>query len=302
MKAMYNFYFAVFVAFLLGTSGRGMADEDICVHGHSAQSQTPHSAPIYYGWGITLEQPSHDGNWLHYSIPTYSGKSLKAIKVKFSTGVNGFIDAIHIWDGDAPKVELEHLHLKGSETKVVPLTPEQPFTSVGVSIKVKADPGEDAHVLISSVCATFSRRTLNTFATQPSISIGRRRAAPISSSSPERLDTLPSLLPSAPPRMPWSDYNRMMSRWSLRYRRISAGICAGAPDPTSWRRWTAPTRSVAKLSRSMFKGSRTPCCTIPGADYKSLQANTLPISKIDTCTIRRLRASTRWFPVSRRSS
>ena len=155
MKAMNNFYFAVFVAFLLGTSGRGIADEDICVHGHSAQSQTPHSAPIYYGWGITFAQPSHDGNWLHYSIPTQSGKSLKAIKVKFSTGANGFIDAIHIWDGDAPKVELEHLHLKGSETKVVPLTPEQPFTSVGVSIKVKADPGEDAHVLISSVCATF---------------------------------------------------------------------------------------------------------------------------------------------------
>ena len=155
MKAMNNFYFAVFVAFLLGTSGRGIADEDICVHGQSAQSQTPHSAPIYYGWGITFAQPSHDGNWLHYSIPTHTGKSLKAIKVRFSTGANGYIGAIHIWDGDAPKVELEHLHLKGSKTKVVPLTPEQPFTSVGVSIKVKADPGEDAHVLISSVCATF---------------------------------------------------------------------------------------------------------------------------------------------------
>jgi hypothetical protein len=47
MKAMNEFYFAAwFVAFLLGTSGRGIADEDICVHGHSAQSQTPHSAPI----------------------------------------------------------------------------------------------------------------------------------------------------------------------------------------------------------------------------------------------------------------
>jgi hypothetical protein len=31
MKAMNIFYFAVFVAFLLGTSGRGIADEDICV-------------------------------------------------------------------------------------------------------------------------------------------------------------------------------------------------------------------------------------------------------------------------------
>jgi hypothetical protein len=132
-----------------------MAEEDICVHGQSAQSQTPHSAPVYYGWGIMLAQPSHDGNWLHYSIPTGAGKSLKAVKVKFSTEANGYIDAIHIWDSDAPKVELEHLRLKGSETKVVPLTPEQPFTSVGVSIKVKAAPGEDARVQISSVCGTF---------------------------------------------------------------------------------------------------------------------------------------------------
>jgi hypothetical protein len=104
-------------AFLLGASARGM---------DSAQSQTPHSAPVYYGWGISLAQPSHDGNWLHYSIPTHSGKSLKAIKVKFSTGANGYIDAIHIWDSDAPKVELEHLQLKGSETNVVPLTLSNP--------------------------------------------------------------------------------------------------------------------------------------------------------------------------------
>jgi hypothetical protein len=46
MKAINEFYFAVFAAFLLTTSARGMADEDICVHGHSAQSQTSHSAPV----------------------------------------------------------------------------------------------------------------------------------------------------------------------------------------------------------------------------------------------------------------
>ena len=91
----------------------------------------------------------------------------------------------------------------------------------------------------------------------------------------------------------------MMSRWSLRYRRISAGICAGAPDPTSWRRWTAPTRSVAKPSRNMFKGSRTPCCTIPASGLQTAPANTPPISKIVTCTIRRSKASTRWFRASR---
>jgi hypothetical protein len=111
---MNEFYFAAWLAaFLLGTSARGIADEDICVHGHSAQSQTPHSAPVYYGWGITLAQPSPDGNWLHYSIPTHSGKSLKAIKVKFSTGANGYIDAIHIWDGDAPKLSLSTCDLTG---------------------------------------------------------------------------------------------------------------------------------------------------------------------------------------------
>jgi hypothetical protein len=153
---MNKFYFApCLTAFLLGTSARGMAAEDICVHGHSAQSQTPHSAPVYYGWGIRLAQPSHDGNWLHYSIPTLSGKGLKAIKVKFSTGADGYIDAIHIWDSDALKVQLEHLGLNGSETKVVPLSPEQAISSVGVSIKVKAGPGDDASVQISSVCGTF---------------------------------------------------------------------------------------------------------------------------------------------------
>jgi hypothetical protein len=135
MEATSKFYFAAFLAaFLLGTSARGRADEDICVHGHSAQSQTPHSAPVYFGWGITLSLPSHDGNWLHYSIPNHSGKS-KVIKVKYSTGVNGYIDAIHIWDSDAPKVQLEHLRLTGSETKVIPLTPVQSVSSVGVSIK-----------------------------------------------------------------------------------------------------------------------------------------------------------------------
>ena len=75
--------------------------------------------------------------------------------MKFSTKANGYIDTIHFWDSNVPKVELEHLRLKGSETKVVPLNPEQPFTSVGVSIKVKADPGADARVQISSVCGTF---------------------------------------------------------------------------------------------------------------------------------------------------
>jgi len=156
MKAMNKFYFALcLTAFLLGTSVTGMADEDVCVHGHSAQSQTPHSAPVYYGSGITLAPPSHDGSWLHYSIPTRSGQSLKAIKVKLSTTSNGYIDAIHIWDSDALKVQLEHLGLKGSETKVVPLSPEQAVSSVGVSIKVKAPPGDDARVQISSVCGTF---------------------------------------------------------------------------------------------------------------------------------------------------
>jgi hypothetical protein len=169
MKAINIFYFALcLTAFLLGTSARGMADEDICVHGHSAQSQTPHSAPFYYGWGITLAPPSHDGNWLHYSIPTRSGQSLKAIKVKFSTGENGYIDAIHLWDGDVPKLQLEHLELKGAETKVVPISPELAISSVGISIRVKAGPGtlsrlgsaifaggEKARVQISSVCGTF---------------------------------------------------------------------------------------------------------------------------------------------------
>jgi hypothetical protein len=152
-----EYYFAALLAaFWLGALEKGVADEDICVHGHSAQFQTPHSAPVYYGWGITLAPPAHDGNWLHYSIPTHSGKSLKAIKVTFSTGAKGYIDAIHIWDSDAPKVELENLRLNGSETKVIPLTPEQHFASVGVSIKVKAGLGEDARVQISSVCGTFS--------------------------------------------------------------------------------------------------------------------------------------------------
>ena len=173
MKALSKFYLALsLTAFLLGTSAKGMADEDICVHGHSAESQTPHSAPVYYGWGIALAPPSHDGNWLHYSIPTPSGKSLKAIKVKFSTGENGYIDAIHLWDGDVPKLQLEHLELKGAETKVVPISPEQAISSVGISIRVKAGPGEarsrlgrlessifgggeKARVQISSVCGTF---------------------------------------------------------------------------------------------------------------------------------------------------
>ena len=159
MKALNKFYFALsLAAFLLGTSAKGMADEDICVHGHSAESQTPHSAPVYYGWGITLAPPSHDGNWLHYSIPTHSGQSLKAVKVKFSTRSNGYIDAIHIWDSDELKVQFEHLGLKGSETKVVPLSPEQAVSSVGVSIKVKASPGDDAWVQISSVCGIFVAR------------------------------------------------------------------------------------------------------------------------------------------------
>jgi len=149
-----------------------MADEDICVHGHSAQSQTAHSAPVHFGWGITLAPPSHDGNWLLYSIPTPSGKSLKAIKVKYSTGENGYIDAIHLWDGDVLKLQLEHLELRGAETKIVPISPEQAISSVGISIRVKAGPGEarsrlgrlessifgggeKARVQISSVCGTF---------------------------------------------------------------------------------------------------------------------------------------------------
>jgi hypothetical protein len=169
MKAMNKFYFALsLTAFLLGMSAKGMADEDICVHGHSAQSQTPHSAPVYFGGGITLAPPAHDGTWLHYSIPTHSGQSLKAIKVKFSTGENGYIDAIHLWDGDVPKLQLEHLELKGTETKVVPISPELAISSVGISIRVKAGPGalsrfgssifgggEKARVQISSVCGTF---------------------------------------------------------------------------------------------------------------------------------------------------
>jgi hypothetical protein len=158
---MNKFWFAVFAALSLATSARGMADEDLCVHGQSGQSQTPHSAPVYYGWGVTLAPPSHDGNWLHYSIPTRSGQSLRGIKVKFSTGANGYIDAIHVWDGDALKVQFEHLGLKGSETKVVPISPDQVVSSVGISIKVKAGPGEDARVQISSVCGTFIARPVS---------------------------------------------------------------------------------------------------------------------------------------------
>ena len=79
--------------------------------------------------------------------------------------------------------------------------------------------------------------------------------------------------------------SRMTSRWSSRFRRISAGICAGAPDRRSWRRWTAPRPSAARPSRSTFKASRTPCCAIPRADCKPARRNTPPTSKIATCTI-----------------
>ena len=60
-------------------------------------------------------------------------------------------------------------------------------------------------------------------------------------------------------RRPASDCNRTTFRWSSRFRRISAGISAGAPDRRSWRRWTAPTHSVARRSRSMRKGSTIRC-------------------------------------------
>ena len=68
---------------------------------------------------------------------------------------------------------------------------------------------------------------------------------------------------------PASDCNRTTSRWSSRFRRTSAGISAGAPGRRSWRRWTAPTRSAARPSRSMSKGSTTRCCAIPRADCRS---------------------------------
>ena len=78
------------------------ANVKTCVHGNSAQFETPDRAGtvLYKGWGIDFGK-SGVSNWIHYSIPVRDPNlKLKSLSIKFYLGSHDIFNTL----GLEPKV------------------------------------------------------------------------------------------------------------------------------------------------------------------------------------------------------
>ena len=133
-----------------------------CVHGNSAQFETPEKAGsiIYKGWGVDYSKPGVF-NWLHYSIPVNnSNRYLKSVSIKFFLGSHDVtVKDVHLYNANAKIHSANNVNWNSSgwSQKTITLSQRKNVgQGLGISIKTGAGVESMSHrIIFSGVCATF---------------------------------------------------------------------------------------------------------------------------------------------------
>lgn len=99
----------------------------IWTHGNSVQVQSP-------GWDVHRTSSvgriarTGEGGWCHFAIPTFiedeTSGTFYSAHLRFSTGDQGTIDAVEVWDGGSRVLRIAGLSLQGVNQEVEFAVPE----------------------------------------------------------------------------------------------------------------------------------------------------------------------------------
>jgi hypothetical protein len=133
-----------------------------CAHttgGHiQNQANVQNPTDMRYGWGLDFDQKSNTSNWIHFSVPSVHGSSIRFVALKFWTGsVEAVINQVHVWDLDTQVRTFKNLGWSGGwriEKLDMPDPPVK-ISALNISVETKAgDGGKTSHRFIfSGACA-----------------------------------------------------------------------------------------------------------------------------------------------------
>jgi Family of unknown function (DUF6623) len=117
------------------------------VHGHSLQSENPALSVGRIGWGGQIRGPGGQG-WFHLAIPTPVivtdiRQRIDAAMLLFSSGSQGSIRNVHVWDGNTRIAAFDNLNLTGNQVFDRRTLPARPSVSWGIGISFFAVLGTD---------------------------------------------------------------------------------------------------------------------------------------------------------------
>ena len=123
-----------------------MSDNTVWVHGTSVQAAEVENANTIerHGSGSRIKMNPFSQQWLHFSIPTQTGKQIESITVDVTATAHYSVDNIHVYHGHYRLATFDDLNLNGGrmgETYQIP----EPFAvdrAIGISVQVKT--GDDA--------------------------------------------------------------------------------------------------------------------------------------------------------------
>jgi hypothetical protein len=111
------------------------------VHGHSIQNEDPNLTVGRIGWAGQLRHPGTQG-WFHLAIPTpviVTDIRLRvdAAMIQFSTGSQGSIHSLHVYDGGTRIANFDNLNLTGTD-QFSRFTLPRPSVNWGIGISILA--------------------------------------------------------------------------------------------------------------------------------------------------------------------
>jgi hypothetical protein len=118
------------------------------VHGHSIQPEDPTLTVGRIAWAGQLRHTGTSG-WFHLAIPTPVIVTdirlrLDAAMIFFSSGSQGVIRNLHVWDGNTRIANNDNLNLTGTAQFGRFALPNRPAVNWGIGISVFASLGTDA--------------------------------------------------------------------------------------------------------------------------------------------------------------
>lgn len=117
------------------------------VHGHALQNEDPALTVGRIGWAGQLRHLGTSG-WFHIAVPTpviVTDIRLRvdSAMVYFSSGSQGTIRNVHVWDGNNRISQNDNLSLTGSN-QFSRFTLPRPAVNYGIGISIFASLGTDA--------------------------------------------------------------------------------------------------------------------------------------------------------------
>ncbi|HZM76405.1 MAG TPA: DUF6623 family protein [Candidatus Limnocylindrales bacterium] len=117
------------------------------VHGHSLQCENPALTVGRIGFGGLIRGPGSQ-SWYHLAIPTTVivtdiRQRVDAAMLFFSSGGQGSIRNVHVWDGNVRIAAFDNLNLTGNQVFSRHVLPARPSVNWGIGISFFAVLGAD---------------------------------------------------------------------------------------------------------------------------------------------------------------